>query len=79
MPRPKQPQSYYDDIKDKFQEERNLRLLYRPPGTDQSTSEFSGDLAKYAVDPYAEEVPRPRADHRQGRSAVYWGLAFLRC
>ena len=57
MPRPKQPQSYYDDIKDKFQEERNLRLLYRPPGTDQSTSEFSGDLAKYAVDPYAEEVP----------------------
>ena len=56
MPRPKRPQSYYDDIKDKFQEERNLRLLYRPPGTDQSTSEFSGDLAKYAVDPYAEEV-----------------------
>jgi cation diffusion facilitator CzcD-associated flavoprotein CzcO len=57
MPRPKQPQHYYDDIKDKFREERNLRLGYRPPGTDQFTSEFSGELAKYAVDPYAEEVP----------------------
>lgn len=56
MPRPKQPQSYYEDIKDKFREERNLRLLYRPPGSDQSTSEFSGELAKYAVDPYAKEV-----------------------
>ena len=30
---------------------------YRPPGTDQFTSEFSGDLAKYAVDPYAKDVP----------------------
>jgi len=57
MPRPKQPQHYYDDIKDKFREERNLRLGYRPPGTDQFTSEFSGELAKYALDPYAEEVP----------------------
>jgi len=57
MPRPKHPQSYYDGIKEKFQEERNLRLLYRPPGTNQSTSEFSGDLAKYAIDPYAKEVP----------------------
>jgi cation diffusion facilitator CzcD-associated flavoprotein CzcO len=57
MPRPKQPQQYYDDIKDKFRSARNLRLGYRPPGTDQFTSEFSGDLAKYAVDPYAEDVP----------------------
>lgn len=32
-------------------------MLYRPPGTNQSTSEFSGDLAKYAIDPYAKEVP----------------------
>ena len=57
MARPKRPQQYYDQIKDKFREERDLRLDYRPPGTDQFTSEFSGDLAKYAVDPYAKDVP----------------------
>ena len=57
MARAKHPQQYYDQIKDKFREERNLRLGYRPPGTDQFTSELSGDLAKYAVDPYAKEVP----------------------
>lgn len=57
MARSKRPQQYYDQIKDKFREERDLRLDYRPPGTDQFTSEFSGDLAKYAVDPYAKDVP----------------------
>ena len=57
MPRPKRPQHYYDEIKDKFREQRNLRLGYRPPGTDQYTSELSGDLARYAVDPYAKDVP----------------------
>jgi len=57
MARPKRPQQYYDQIKDKFREQRDLRLGYRPPGTDQYTSEFSGDLAKYAVDPYATDVP----------------------
>ena len=57
MARSQRPQQYYDQIKDKFREERDLRLDYRPPGTDQFTSEFSGDLAKYAVDPYAKDVP----------------------
>jgi cation diffusion facilitator CzcD-associated flavoprotein CzcO len=56
MPRPDHPQSYYDDIKDKFKQARDVRLDYRPPGTDQFTSEFSGELAKYAIDPYAKEV-----------------------
>ena len=28
------PQEYYDAIKAKFAEERDLRLGYRPPGTD---------------------------------------------
>ena len=28
------PQEYYDDIKAKFAEERDLRLEYRPPGTE---------------------------------------------
>jgi cation diffusion facilitator CzcD-associated flavoprotein CzcO len=57
MASPKRPQHFYDQVKDKFREERDLRLDYRPPGTDQFTSDFSGDLAKYAVDPYAKDVP----------------------
>ena len=50
------PQEYYDQIKDKFATERDLRLDYRPPGTDNYTSDLTGDLAKYAVDPYGHEV-----------------------
>ena len=49
------PQSYYDDIKKKFAEERDLRLNYRPEGTDQFTSDFDGDLARYIDDPYVVE------------------------
>ena len=49
------PQSYYDDIKKKFAEERDLRLNYRPEGVDQFTSEFDGELARYIDDPYVEE------------------------
>ena len=56
MARKERPQSYYDDIKKKFAEERDLRLGYRPEGTQQFTSDLEGDLAKYAVDPYVEEV-----------------------
>ena len=37
-----------------FGEERDLRLAYRPEGTQQFTSELEGALAHYAVDPYAE-------------------------
>ena len=49
------PQEYYDHIKAKFAEERDLRLGYRPEGTRQFTSELNGGLASYAVDPYAGE------------------------
>ena len=56
MARTPKPQSYYDDIKKKFAEERDLRLAYRPEGTSQFTSEFDGALARYAVDPYADAV-----------------------
>ena len=49
------PQEYYDRIKQKFAEERDLRLGYRPEGTRQYTSELTGSLAKYEVDPYADE------------------------
>ena len=49
MPRTSRPQSYYDDIKTKFKEERDKRLTYRPPGTTQYTSELTGELEKCAL------------------------------
>jgi cation diffusion facilitator CzcD-associated flavoprotein CzcO len=51
------PQSYYDEIKARFAEERDLRLAYRPEGTAQFTSDLDGELEKYAEDPYAKEIP----------------------
>ena len=54
------PQEYYEQVKEKFASERDLRLDYRPPGTDSYTSDLSGDLAKYAVDPYGHQV-----EHRE--------------
>ena len=58
------PQAYYDEIKAKFAEARDLRLGYRPHGTAQYTSDFTGALAKYASDPHAEPAPEraPIAD-----------------
>ncbi len=51
----RKPQAYYDEIKAKFAEERDLRLNYRPEGVDQFTSDFSGDLERYGEDTYAKE------------------------
>src|SRR3954453_17417263 len=48
------PQDYYDSIKQKFAEARDLRLSYRPDGRAQYTSELTGDLAKYEIDPWTE-------------------------
>ncbi len=55
----------YDAIREKFAEARDTRLKYRPQGTAQYTSDLTGDLAKYAVDPYADDsAPRaPISDH----------------
>ena len=44
----RKPQEYYDRVKQKFAEERDLRLGFRPEGTSQFTSDLSGALAKYA-------------------------------
>lgn len=52
---PRHSQDYYDEIKEKFKIERDVRVEYRPEGTGQYTSELVGDLAKYAVDPFATE------------------------
>ncbi|HEX2591034.1 MAG TPA: NAD(P)/FAD-dependent oxidoreductase, partial [Rhizomicrobium sp.] len=66
MAREQKPQEYYDRIKDKFAEERDLRLKYRPEGTSQYTSDVD-TFGKYTVDPYTEslaENPRaPITDH----------------
>ena len=52
-------QQYYEDIKKKFATERDLRLSFRPEGTEQYTSDFSGDKEKYSSDPYGGEI-KPR-------------------
>ena len=54
--RDSKPQEYYEQIKKRFAEERDLRLSYRPQCTGQFTSDLSGDLAKYAEDPFSQDV-----------------------
>ena len=51
--RDRRPQSYYDEIKARFAEERDLRLDYRPPGTE-SYQAAEGELARYEIDPHTE-------------------------
>ena len=53
MAKEPKPQAYYDKIKKKFAEERDLRLGYRPEGTAQFTSDLSGALDEYAIDPHS--------------------------
>ncbi len=63
-PSPK-PQAYYEAIKQKFAEERNLRLSYRPEGTAQYTSDLTDGLAHYEEDPYGGPlVPREPINDR---------------
>jgi cation diffusion facilitator CzcD-associated flavoprotein CzcO len=69
------PQDYYDRIKEKFAAERDLRLAYRPEGTAQFTSDLSGDLARYAIDPYASE-PEPRAPLDDTVECLFIGGGF---
>ncbi|MEL6982997.1 MAG: NAD(P)/FAD-dependent oxidoreductase, partial [Actinomycetota bacterium] len=58
----RRPQEYYDEIKARFAEERDLRLGYRPPGTELYIP-MEGELASYEVDPYAtEEIDRDPID-----------------
>jgi cation diffusion facilitator CzcD-associated flavoprotein CzcO len=63
MPESRHPDAYYEAIKQRFAEERDLRLAYRPEGTQQFTSELTGPLAKYAADPYGGAIePREPID-----------------
>jgi cation diffusion facilitator CzcD-associated flavoprotein CzcO len=70
------PQSYYDDIKEKFAEARDLRLKYRPEGTAQYTSDLSGDLAKYAIDPYDDGSAEARAPITDTVECLFIGGGF---
>jgi cation diffusion facilitator CzcD-associated flavoprotein CzcO len=50
------PQEFYDEIKQKFAEARDVRLSYRPDGRARYTSDLIGELAKYEVDPWVETI-----------------------
>jgi cation diffusion facilitator CzcD-associated flavoprotein CzcO len=50
------PQKFYNEIKQKFADARELRLRYRPDGRAQYTSDLTGELAKYEVDPWVETI-----------------------
>ena len=71
----KHPQEYYDQIKQKFAEERDLRLSFRPEGTAQYTSDLSGDLAKYEIDPYGGAIT-PREPINDTVECLFIGGGF---
>jgi cation diffusion facilitator CzcD-associated flavoprotein CzcO len=50
----RRPQEYYDEIKAKFAAERDLRLGYRPPGTEMYRP-VDGAMARLEADPYDDE------------------------
>ena len=51
MAAPVKDDAYYDSIQRRFAEERDLRLGYRPEGTQQFSSELTGEFERYARDP----------------------------
>ena len=55
-PRERRPAEYYDAIKERFAQERDLRLSYRPEGTSQYVTDLSGPLSQYESDPYGGDV-----------------------
>jgi cation diffusion facilitator CzcD-associated flavoprotein CzcO len=69
------PQEYYDSVKQKFAEERDLRLKYRPEGTAQYTSTLTGALAKYEGDPYGGEIT-PREPINDTVECLFIGGGF---
>src|SRR5579883_2566132 len=69
------PQEYYESIKQKFAEERDLRLRYRPEGTKQYTSELTGELARFEIDPYATAI-KPREPINDTVEVLFIGGGF---
>src|SRR5437899_6342224 len=74
-PKIRKPQEYYDSIKQKFAEERDLRLKYRPEGAAQYTSDLLGVLAKYEIDPYGGAVT-PREPINDTVECLFIGGGF---
>ncbi len=62
------PQEFYDAIKGRFAEERDLRLRHRPEGTAQFTSDLEGPLAAYAIDPTSPSSRRVSRSPTTSRS-----------
>jgi cyclohexanone monooxygenase len=75
LAKPKRPQEFYEAIKQKFAEERDLRLKYRPEGTSQYTSDLTGELAKYEIDPYGGEI-KPRDPINDTVECLFIGGGF---
>ena len=73
--KPTRPQEFYDSVKRKFAEERDLRLKYRPQGLSQYTTELTGALAKYEVDTYAGAVT-PREPINDTVECLFIGGGF---
>jgi cation diffusion facilitator CzcD-associated flavoprotein CzcO len=73
--KPRQSQEYYDVIKQKFAEERDLRLSYRPEGTKQYTSDLNGWMTKYEIDPYGGEI-KPREPISDTVECLFIGGGF---
>ena len=75
-PREPRPQEYYEDIKHKFAEERDLRLKYRPEGTKQFFTDFDGTpFESYEVDPFVETV-KPREALNDTVEVLFIGGGF---
>src|ERR1700733_3252982 len=69
------PQEFYDEVKQKFAEARDLRLGYRPDGRAQYTSDLTGELAKYEVDPWVETI-KERAPINDTVECLFIGGGF---
>ena len=67
-------QSFYDDVKNRFKHERDIRLGYRPPGS-KMYQDFSGDLANYEADPYSS-APEAREPIEESVEVLFIGGGF---
>ncbi|MBB83821.1 MAG: monooxygenase [Deltaproteobacteria bacterium] len=67
-------QDYYEGIKSRFAEERDLRLGYRPPGTEIYQA-LEGDLERFEHDP-REAVVTPRKPIEDEVEVLFIGGGF---
>ena len=72
---PERDETFYDRVRERFAEERDLRLSYRPEGRDQYITDLQGDLAKYETDRYAT-TPIERESIDDTVEALFIGAGF---